>query len=169
MKFYDITYDNACDSRNSAVIPSNFYSDRRISLPTSTSILIFIDRRKESLADKTVDGRNGDSGKWAQSRNFAGRVSFYGKTFSDTRRTRAAGRQFRRSTGTAYCESYELRNGNCAPAFRKLPDENIQWPARCSIATDNRIKRRKCGPWERYLPPTSYEINGSLGKKRTKK
>lgn len=88
--------------------------------------------------------------------------------FSDTRRTRAAGRQFRRSTGTAYCESYELRNGNCAPAFRKLPDENIQWPARCSIATDNRIKRRKCGPWERYLPPTSYEINGSLGKKRTK-
>lgn len=67
-------------------------------------------------------------GKWGGGRNHA--ISPVVYHFMEKRSVtlvarRAAGRQFRRSTGTAYCESYELRNGNCAPAFRKLPDENI--------------------------------------------
>lgn len=118
-------------------------------------------RRKEGSADKTWSMV--EAGKWAQSRNFAGRVSFYGKTFSDTRRRPVVNFVGQRLTAKVMnCET-------CATAFRKLPDENIQWPPRCSIATDNRIKRRKCGPWERYLPPTSYEINGSRKKKKIKK
>lgn len=65
-KFYDMIYDdcNACDSNNSAIRNSvKFLSYPRYPkrIPLSTSILIFIDRRKESLGrwKRVENGENG--------------------------------------------------------------------------------------------------------------
>ena len=115
---------------------------------------------------------NGAKGRWLaetfsqsrRSRNFARScIILRGKTFSDTRRARIPVVNFTLSVVVdhrAYCPKVM----NCESVARRLlgprpPFVNYQMKIYtrprvqvCSIATDNRIKRRKCGPRERYSP-----------------